>query len=119
MRSEEARRKGGSIYCGYCASEIDRAERLPKCSICARKIESYQQSTRLSGGGAAHSECAAKARRGNASVFCSICGKQTDRFKLLPGGKAICARCDSSKAQAEKGRTALASIVDAIGSMLG
>jgi formylmethanofuran dehydrogenase subunit E len=119
VRADEARRKGGSVYCSYCASELDRSERLPTCALCSKKIESYQPAARLADASPVHAECAKKAKGARASAACSVCGKLTDRFRLLPGGQAVCARCGSSQAKAGNGKAALASIIDAIGSMLG
>ena len=120
VRRDEAKREGGSIYCSYCASEIERVEREPICGVCSKRIESWQKPFRLANGQFVHPECA-KSMPGisHASAFCSFCGKETDYFKILPGNRAICAKCDRQGAAANSGRTIMGSIFDRIGAMIG
>jgi len=119
VRREEARLRKGERFCSYCASEIDRSER-PLCPVCRKTIESWQKSVRLANNNVVHEECALERREGKRSVaFCSFCGQETDFYKSLPDGKAICAKCDSHGAQYSRNETLLSRLVDRIGSMIG
>ena len=121
VRREEASRKGGSIYCSYCSSEIERVARVPECPHCREKLQSWQKSFRLANGQTVHAECA-KAMQGSgsaAAAFCSFCGKQTDSFRVLPGGRATCPKCDRAGVATSHDRTIMASIMDTVGAMLG
>ncbi len=121
VRRDEAKRKGGSIYCSYCASELERVARMPDCPLCGEKIQSWQKPFRMANGQLAHTECA-KSMQGSASqasAFCSLCGKETDYFRVLPGGRAICAKCDRAGAATSHDKTIMASIMDTVGAMLG
>jgi len=119
VRSEEARRKGGAIYCSYCVSELERVERMPVCGMCSKKIESWQKTFRMANGQLVHSECASAAPGRMANAFCSICGKQVDYFRILPGGKAICPKCDRESKESVSKKAIVASLIDKIGAMIG
>jgi len=116
IKQEEARSRRGGFYCGYCFSELERTERLPKCGFCTRIIEYYQESLKLSDGSQVHSSCAQTARESHLIARCAACGKETDHFKLVPPGKAICASCD--RQGAARGAPILASLVSRIASMI-
>jgi late competence protein required for DNA uptake (superfamily II DNA/RNA helicase) len=129
VRQEEARRKGGMLYCGYCFSELERLERIPVCPLCSKKMEDYQRTLRLSNGKKAHLDCAT-APSARVRVFCSTCGKETDYFRVSPAGIIYCIKCDKAGAAgtpgaAEKGvqtthdHPFLESLVGRIGAMLG
>jgi len=130
VRQEEARRKGGGLYCGYCASELERIERIPICSLCNKKMESWHKTIRLSNGKIVHQECAASPKY-RVKVFCTICGRETDYFRISPAGFPYCNRCDKSPGAATaSGDTGvmvtvshdhplLESLVGKIGAMLG
>ncbi|MEM4554292.1 MAG: hypothetical protein QXT25_00375 [Candidatus Anstonellaceae archaeon] len=90
LRVDEAKRKGGSLFCSFCAGEIERKERLPFCRICGQKIESFQKQLRLADASIAHTDCAIRTK---SQVFCSFCNAKTDKFKVLPSGLTICAVC--------------------------
>lgn len=122
VKQEEARSRRGNYYCSYCASELERVERLPVCPLCARKIESYQSSTKLSDGKIVHSDCASKAHDKKLQAKCSVCGRETPFFKVLPNGKTVCPRCDREGATTHSPRHAMPIIVrlvDRIGQMIG
>jgi len=123
VRREEASRRGGSVYCYYCASELERVERKPACPLCGNKMESWQKSIQMANGQPAHSECAQARQgpRGGAAAFCSSCGRQAGDFRVLPGGRAICRKCDREGAAASRNRnrTVMSSLMDSIGAMLG
>ena len=119
VRTEEAHHEEGMVYCAYCASEIERVEREPACPMCKKKIESWQKAFRLANGQLAHSECVKENPGPSVSAFCSLCGTQTAHFRVLPGGRAICAKCDREGAPAAHDRTIMASIFDRIGAMIG
>ena len=119
VRTEEARRKGGDVLCNYCASEIERVEREPTCPLCTKKIESWQQTLRLANSQLAHEKCAQEKQGPAVVAFCSVCGIQTSHFRILPGGRAVCAKCDREGAPASHGSTIMASIFDRIGAMIG
>ena len=129
VRLEEARRRGGSLYCGYCASELERLERIPVCPLCNKKMESWQKALRLSNGKTVHQACAL-APTARVKVFCAICGRETDYFRLSPTGLPYCNRCDKSLAGGSSYGTGssvsvghdhplLASLVGRIGAMIG
>lgn len=119
LRSEEARRKGGTIYCHYCLSELERVERMPVCHLCSKKIEPWRKTFRMADGRLVHSECASAAPARNAGAYCSNCGKRVDYFRILPGGKAICPKCDREKRETGARKAIVASLMDKIGAMLG
>jgi len=127
VRQEEARRKGGSLYCNYCFNELERLESIPVCSLCRKKMESWQKTVKLSNGKKVHTDCAT-APSARVKVFCTFCGKETDYFRISPSGVIVCFKCDKSGASggsAEKGAGAphdhplLESLVGKIGAMLG
>ena len=118
IRQDDSRPRRGGVYCGYCFSELERIERLPVCSLCAKAIEYYQESARLSNGSQVHSDCARKKDR-HLLATCSVCGRETDHFKLLPQGKVVCSRCDrSGSASRARPMPILAALVNRIGSMI-
>lgn len=119
MRADEARRKNGALCCAYCISEIERVERMPSCQACSKKIESWQSTVRMANGQLVHSECAQPKKYPEISAICSVCGKKVDFFKVLPGGKAICSKCDRSGATASHESTIVSGLLDKIGAMIG
>ena len=129
VRQDEARRKGGSQYCSYCFNELERLERIPVCSLCSKKMESWQKTIKLSNGKTVHGSCAT-APSSRVRVFCSICGKETDYFRISPAGIIYCNHCDKSGAPgtpsaASGGASSshdhpfLESLVGRIGAMIG
>ena len=121
VRRDEAKREGGSVYCPYCASEIERVAREPVCHLCSKRIESWQKQFRMANGQVVHTECAksVQSSASAATAFCSVCGRETYYFSVLPGGKAICPKCERHGAAASHDRTIMASIMDKVGAMLG
>ncbi|MFA6489712.1 MAG: hypothetical protein WCT52_03435 [Candidatus Micrarchaeia archaeon] len=130
IRRDDARSRGGGIYCNYCFSELDRVERLPKCEDCERRIESWQKSIKSAEGRFYHAECAQKMKDKRVMAVCSFCGTATDRFRLSREGKVMCSRCSAREARphasspnntlpAREHRPLLASFIDRIGQMIG
>ncbi|VVB99328.1 Uncharacterised protein [uncultured archaeon] len=120
VRKEEAAYRKGERCCHYCAAEIDRQE-LPVCPLCRKRIESYQKPFRMANGQLVHRECAESTQGAGKKVeaVCSVCGKRVDMFRVLPSGKAICARCDAAAPQSAHDHPILESLIGRIGEMIG
>lgn len=94
IRQDEARQRRGSYYCNYCLSELNRIDSEPTCSLCARKIDSYERAVKLAEGRVTHVVCAEEKIRGHTlSAVCYSCLRETSFFKILPNNRILCLDC--------------------------
>jgi len=101
IKQLEAREMKGGYYCNYCFSEKKRAESLPTCPFCKKKVESWQKGRQFADGRVLHEECAKK-----------MASSQQGRQKISSAPS-------KTARESEEGRTLMSSVLDRLGSMIG
>jgi formylmethanofuran dehydrogenase subunit E len=119
IKQDEARKHNSMYYCNYCASELDRQERMQVCPICKKPVESWQKSVKSPSGVLVHTECAASQEKRKIAARCVRCGQETDSYRVTNGGLVVCATCVRRGEEATADHPLLRSMMDRIGAMIG